>query len=466
MMFPAKLFRFTITCLAAATLAIGGAQAAPNPKYASLVIDADTGKVLHAENANAVRYPASLTKLMTLYLAFEALDKGKMTLDTRMKVSQKAARMPQTNISLRQGETITVRDAIKALVVRSANDVAVVMAEHLGKTEWGFGLKMTSKARELGMKNTVFRNASGLPDSKQYSTARDLAVLAMALRSHYPQYYHFFKTTSFTYKGRTYGSHNRAMARIPGADGLKTGFINASGFNLITSIERNNRHLVGVVLGGRTAASRDTHMVELVERSYAKLDTVPTTQFASHTAPVPVAKPGSNTTYERMQLARADSPRPVAKPSAFDVIDNDRDASPASSSHNTGFIAASYTPSATGGGVRSLGTLKGQFQPVSYTTTAPVTSVSGESGWGIQVGAFSAESDAIAAATRATALASQPLARASMNVSSMASNSGGSIYRARLTHLTEDEARNACRALIANNESCFVYQADGAESHL
>lgn len=226
------------------------AVAKANPKYASLVIDADTGQVLFGRYSKARRYPASLTKMMTLYMLFEQLDKGKMSYNTRLKVSKRAASMPQTNISLRAGDRIRVSDAIKALIVRSANDVAVVVAEAIGKTEWNFGLMMTRKARSMGMYNTVFRNASGLPNRKQYSTARDMATLAIRLQRDYPQYFHHFKTQHFTHKGTTYKSHNKLLRSYPGVDGIKTGYTIASGFNLVSSVNKNGHRLIGVVMGG------------------------------------------------------------------------------------------------------------------------------------------------------------------------------------------------------------------------
>ena len=200
-----------------------------NPRSASIVIDADTGAVLHESHADASRYPASLTKMMTLYLLFEAIEQHKMTLDSHMPVSAHAASMPSTNIGLRTGDSISVREAIPALIVRSANDVAAVVAEALGTSETNFGRMMTEKARKLGMHSTTFRNASGLPNNEQKTTARDMVTLSMRLIKDFPKYYHFFSTQSFSHKGTVYKSHNRMVRNTPGVDGLKTGFIRASG---------------------------------------------------------------------------------------------------------------------------------------------------------------------------------------------------------------------------------------------
>lgn len=240
-------------------------------KFSALVVDASTGRVLYEKNAGNIRYPASLTKMMTLYLTFDALKKGRITMDTMMQVSSKAASAPQTNIALRKGDRLAVRDAIASLVVRSANDAALVIGEALGGTEWNFALMMTQKGRELGMKNTVFRNPNGLPDNKQYTTAYDMARLAIALRRDFPEYYPFFKLQSFEYDGVVYPSHNRVMERYDGADGVKTGYINASGFNLVTSVRRDGYNLVGVIMGGSTASSRDSMMIDMLDRTIAQL---------------------------------------------------------------------------------------------------------------------------------------------------------------------------------------------------
>ncbi|MDX1267461.1 MAG: D-alanyl-D-alanine carboxypeptidase family protein, partial [Oceanisphaera sp.] len=243
-------------------------QAQANPRYAAIVLDADSGEVLHASSADAARYPASLTKMMTLYLLFEAMDKGLMRTDTAMPVSAHAASMPQTNISLKKGERLRVRDAIPALVVRSANDVAVVVAEALGGTESEFARMMTAKARSMKMTATTFRNASGLPDNAQASTARDLAILSLRLMKDFPQHYHYFSTASFSFRGKTYYSHNRMVKNYAGVDGMKTGYIRASGFNVATSAVRGERRLIGVVMGGNTAQSRDAQMAKLLDSGF------------------------------------------------------------------------------------------------------------------------------------------------------------------------------------------------------
>ena len=234
-------------------------------KYAAIVVDANTGRVLFEKNSRDARYPASLTKMMTLYLLFEALDAGRVSLDTQIPVSAYAAKRPPSKIGFKPGQTIDVRSAILALAVRSANDVAAAVGEFLGGSEERFAAMMTAKARALGMQSTTFRNASGLPDEGQHTTAHDMAILGMALRRHFPHHYHYFSNREFTFAGKVIRGHNNLLGKVVGADGLKTGYIRASGFNLVTSVGRGGRRIVAVVMGGETAKSRDAHMEELIE---------------------------------------------------------------------------------------------------------------------------------------------------------------------------------------------------------
>lgn len=235
-----------------------------NPAFATIMIDANSGAVLQATNPDSLRHPASLTKIMTLYMLFERLEQGKISLDTEMPVSSFASSQSPTKLGLRPGQTLRVEDAIKGLVTRSANDAAVVIAEALAGDEEDFAKAMTRKARALGMSRTVYRNASGLPDSAQVTTARDQSVLGRAIQDRFPRYYRYFATTSFVYRGRSIRNHNRLLGSVEGIDGIKTGYTRASGFNLVSSMKRGNRYLVGVVLGGRSGGSRDAAMRTLL----------------------------------------------------------------------------------------------------------------------------------------------------------------------------------------------------------
>ena len=245
-------------------------------KDAALIEDGQTGKVLYARNETALRHPASLTKMMTLYLLFDALRGRRITMDTPMPVSVHAAQQKPTKLSLRPGQTINVETAIRAIVIRSANDVAVVIAEALGGTESHFAEMMTAKARQLGMKDTNYHNASGLPDPLQITTATDLAILARHVAYDYPQYFPYFGTAGFTYKGVYYPTHDNLIGRYQGADGIKTGYTGASGFNLASSVVRNGVHIVGIVMGGRTAVRRDIEMMHLLDVEFAQIDANPT----------------------------------------------------------------------------------------------------------------------------------------------------------------------------------------------
>ena len=245
-------------------------------KDAALILDGETGRTLYSRNATAERHPASLTKMMTLYLLFEALKRGDLNLQSTLAISQHAASQRPTNLHLYAGDSIPLETAIKAIVVRSANDVAVAIAEALGGTEGHFAELMTAKARALGMRDTFYHNASGLPDNLQITTANDLAILARHLAYDFPQYFPYFATPAFSFRGTTYVTHDNLIGRYDGADGIKTGYTGASGFNLVSSVVRNNMHIVGIVMGGRTARRRDGEMMHLLDDAFAQINQNPT----------------------------------------------------------------------------------------------------------------------------------------------------------------------------------------------
>lgn len=382
------------------------------PQPASYVVDVDTGKVLKSENPDAQRYPASLTKMMTLYLTFDALKKGHLKLDQTIPVSEHAASQPQTNIALQPGERIAVKDAILSIVVRSANDSAVTLGEALGGTESDFAKKMTAQARSLGMKNTAFHNASGLPDPLQHTTARDMAKLGLALRTDFPQYFSFFKTESFTYRGTTYVTHNHVMTRYEGVDGIKTGFIRASGYNVVTSANRDGHHLVAVVMGGTTWRARDDKMIALLDQSF--------TQLASLSGKKPV------------QLASAERRHVMAFPAKAES--NDEAAEGEGDTPGDDMKASSET-----------------------STSVPSQNQTGAK-WGIQVGAFARASEATAAASHAVEQAPQELGASVVTVSY--DKNLTPVHRAQLINLSQNQAENACRKLTAAHQPCFVYKVN------
>lgn len=263
-----------------------------NPKYASIVMDAETGAILSQSHADKKLHPASLTKIMTLLLVFDALERGDIRLRDRVRISRHAANMVPSKLGLPVGSSIRVEDAIYALVTKSANDIAVALAEHLAGSETRFAQYMTGRAKGIGMNSTNFRNASGLHNKYQVTTARDMAKLARYIVRRYPNYYRYFSTRSFTYRGKTYGNHNRLMNSYKGMDGFKTGYINASGFNLVASAKRNGRRLIGVVFGGRTSKTRNSHMAVILDKGFKKADRIRIAKVDK--LPIPKQKPGTN----------------------------------------------------------------------------------------------------------------------------------------------------------------------------
>lgn len=404
-------------------------QVLANPRYASIVIDASSGEVLHESNADASRYPASLTKMMTLYMLFEAIEQGKMTLDTAMKVSIHAASMPQTNISLRVGDTLSVRDAIPALIVRSANDAASVVAEALGDTETNFAKLMTAKANQLGMTSTTFRNASGLPNNAQKTTARDMAILSTRLMKDFPQYYHYFSTQSFSFKGNTYNSHNRMVRNTHGVDGLKTGFIRASGFNVATSAKRSDRRVIAVVMGGQTAASRDQHMAKLLDRSFSQGGSAKNTlNIATKvliTPPVPAAKPTLAVTLNK--------PDPAA------ILRGEMPVSTHPPVYTTGFV----TPNS----------VKSAEAPQNTPTKMPT--INRDDYWAVQIGSYNEPDRAHAQAQAATRWVAGEVAVVEVEISNR------TVYRARLVGFHKKQAHTACQNLSRHGMDCLVVRSHG-----
>ena len=409
-------------------------SAQANSKYAAIVVDADTGNVLFSRRADSQRYPASLTKMMTLYMLFESLEKGDLTMTSPLTTSARAAGQSPSKLNLKPGQKIKVRDAILALVVRSANDVAVVVAEELGGTEANFAKLMTRKAREIGMTKTTFRNASGLPNSRQLTTARDMYTLGLRLQQHFPQFYGFFATDEFTWGARTYRSHNKLVGKFRGTDGIKTGYTRASGFNLVASVRRDNRHLIGVVMGGKSSRTRNQHMRDILTRGFVAVAKQPVPKTAISAAPpIPKARP------TKVQLVGV-APRP--KPGEEAQGDTDiHDPSEGHSSSNQGERVASLT--ATPGIQPAFG------QPAAAPTDD----------WQVQIGAYSDEFSAVSRLDSARRAARGALdGKTSTIVPITASNE--TLYRARFGNFTEEEAVKVCESLQQNGFLCFKVKAD------
>ena len=276
--------------------------------YAALVVDAKTGAVLYEKNADNLRFPASVTKVMTLYLVFEDLERSRISLDSRITMSANCAAAAPSKLGLRPGQSLRVEDGIKALVTKSANDVACAFAENLEGSEAGFADRMTRKARAVGMSKTVFRNASGLPNPTHVSTARDLVTLGRAIQDRFPRYYGYFGTRVFNFAGRTMPNHNKLLGRVEGVDGIKTGYTNASGFNLLTSVKSQGRSIVAVVMGGRTGPSRDAHMRELIALN------LPKAQSGSRTAPLVAENDRGSRSTRPAVMASVPTPLPLPAP--------------------------------------------------------------------------------------------------------------------------------------------------------
>ncbi len=303
--------------------------------FSAIVVDANSGRTLYSVAEDGLRHPASVTKVMTLYLLFEQLEKGAMTLQTRVPVSEHAAAQEPSKLGVKPGSTISIDDAIKAVVTRSANDVAVAIAEAIGHDESAFADMMTRKARALGMASTVYRNASGLPNDEQVTTARDLSILGRSLEERFPRYFKYFSTREFEYAGRTIGSHNHLLGRVDGVDGIKTGYTRASGFNLLASVHRDGRSLIAVVMGGRSAGARDRIMENLIDDHIAEASTVHTAAMVAEASDAeqpdaPAAESRASRPQPRPMVVTASVPAraPSGPPPAAEGDNSDEDGAP------------------------------------------------------------------------------------------------------------------------------------------
>ena len=368
-------------------------------KYASFIINENTKRIYHNANADTRNYPASLTKIMTLYLVFDALKSKKISMNSKFKVSKRATRQPPSKLNLSAGSNITVKNAILALITKSANDVATVIAENLGKSERNFAKLMTRKAKKLGMTRTTFRNASGLPNRGQLSTARDMATLGIAIRKNHPNFFKLFKTKSFIYKGIKYTNHNNLLGSYSGTDGIKTGYTNASGFNLVASVERNGQRIIGVVFGGKKARSRDKHMVTLLNK-YFKTS---------------LSKP----------LVR------IAKPSELPKI-------------RPKIVMAEKN-------------IKNFKIPPKITNNIIPNNV--EEDWFIQIGAFKNRLNAHKAARNARNIVPEQLGNLPASLSKITKSSTNNnlqyLWRVRFVELAENQARSVCAELWTSGLSCI-----------
>lgn len=420
----AWIFALTFFC------AILSLQASPaQAGYAHFIMDANTGKVLASRNADVLNHPASLTKMMTLYMTFEALHAGRLRWDQKITMSKNGASVIPSKLYVRQGQTFTVREAVYGMIVKSANDMAEGMGDHLGGSEARFAEMMTRKARQLGMSKTVFRNASGLPSKSQVTTARDMARLGLALQRDFPKEYGLFAMESFSFRGKRIRGHNNLMYRYQGMDGIKTGYTNASGFNLVSAINHNGRRVVGVVLGGKTARSRDAQMAALLDKAMPQAS-------RSRNSEQLVASANVSRTFD---VAAAVPPAAVPLP-----MFAERRADPVAMQIAT-----------------ANGQMADMMQVSAIPRPAPTAATTGErSRWEVQI-----------AATDSEAAARSLLANARSNIGSYtgiapyteAVQSGSAtLYRARFTGFEDQSsAVSACKELKAQSYACVVMTSEG-----
>lgn len=482
-----------------------GGQSSYSPPYAAIVVDANSGGVLHAVNADSLRHPASLTKIMTLYLLFERLEAAKIKLNTPLTVSATAASQAPSKLGLKPGSTIEVEDAIRALVTKSANDIAVVIAESLADDEDEFAAVMTQKARALGMTRTTYRNASGLPDDEQVTTARDQSLLGRAIQERFPRYYRYFATPSFRFRGNVMRNHNRLLGQVEGLDGIKTGYTNASGFNLVSSVKRNNRHIVAVVLGGASASSRDARMRALIAQHVAEasprrtaaalLDSSDDTRTASRTEkPLkPDAAPVAALAETRPAAGSADpikpilvktvkvklgtvqtaslAPRlPTPNPIREEAIQTQPDPAPQAVVEPAPDIRlpsprpAEAKPVDTVEPAQVVNVLPADadkkftgmtLAKADARAPAPAPTSRAHSGWMIQIGAFEAEKEAKDRLNSAQFKARALLAKADPFTEAIVKGDK-TYYRARFAGLEKEQAEAACKHLKRNDIVCMT----------
>lgn len=472
-------------------------------QFAALVVDGNTGRELYGRDENALRHPASLTKVMTLYLLFEQLEKGRLRLDSRIPISAHAAVQPPTKIGLRPGQTISVDNAIQAIVTQSANDIAVAIAESLGGSESNFAAMMTSKAHALGMTRTHYVNASGLPDNAQLTTAHDLTLLGRAIQERFPRYYHYFSLRFFHFHGIAYHNHNHLLGRVAGMDGIKTGYTRASGFNLLTSVKRNNHFIIAVVLGGTSWASRDRIMDNLIA---AHIDDGSTRHTAPLIAEAPrngKAKNKREETAERRddELANGEAapvkaeammpagkpmplgaPIPVARPRPAYVsaapkpmpLDDSQASLESRHVKRAYFDGSTERPTMSSATPTSLRWVVGAAPAKEHAANAKpfvkaegvhtaeeATSVEAQrpamarTGWMIQIGATDHIAQASELLARAKAQEPHSLSRAKPFTEKIRKGSE-TFYRARFAGLEANTAEAACRSLKRSGFACFA----------
>ena len=462
----------------------GGEMLSPRG-LAAIVVDGRSGRIIFGQNEHERRHPASVTKVMTLYLLFEQLEKGALRLDSPLMISEWAASQAPTKLGLRPGSSIAVEDAIKAVVTKSANDIAVAIAENIGGDEESFARMMTAKAHALGMNDSHFANASGLPNSEQITTAHDLAVLGRAIQERFPRYYRYFSTHSFAYRGEVMRNHNHLLGRVEGMDGIKTGYTRASGYNLLTSVRRGRRHIVAVVLGGRTAGARDRYMESLIERHIASAgeahiaraeEDEPTAERgeARESKAAVDAREAEDAAVQEKPLAYDRAPAPRAEPSPAEAkarpafVSGIKSRAEAESAQRN--VKAAAAERAADDGSTSRAAAKSGRRDLAATTPSALKRAEAEektqvikieaargakASWAIQLGAVDDVDKANALLARARSQDRQ-LPASAKPYTEKVQKGHETLYRARFAGLEEDSAAAACRSLKRSGFSCFA----------
>ncbi|TPI42185.1 D-alanyl-D-alanine carboxypeptidase [Mesorhizobium sp. B3-1-6] len=459
-------FKAIMVAALAVTIVAADVASALAARSAAIVVDAKTGKVLYSADANGRRYPASLTKMMTLYLTFEALAKGRISKNTPVPFSAHASAEAPTKLGVRPGGSVPVETAILSIVTKSANDSATALGEMLGGSEDNFARMMTAKARQLGMNGTVFRNANGLPDPGQFTTAHDMAMLGIALREHYPQYYGYFSQRSFLYGRQRINGHNRLLGRIRGVDGIKTGYTRASGYNLVSSVADGDRRLVAVVMGGASGRSRDNQMAALINTYLPRASTRGGGDL--------IAKGGDNTikTLAKVFLPKHDAPTPDAKPATDDTVVASADEDVQDDAQQ---IAEETKPVIKVKKVKTVAVAAMAPAPESQETSPqvvtayaepapaapaidPVKTSSVPSGWVVQVASSPTKTGAQALLDQTAKQAPRILADAS-GFTVAFDKDGTTYYRARFGGFgSKGAAWKACDALKRKKISCYAVE--------
>ena len=444
------------------------------PQFSAIAVDARTGKILFGSAIDAPRHPASLTKVMTLYVLFQDLKAGRLKLTSDLKMSQRAASMQPSKLGVKPGSTISVEDAIKALITRSANDVASAIGENLEGTEANFAARMTRTARAIGMSKTTFKNASGLPNPAQVTTARDYATLSLRIQRDFPEYYPYFRISSFNYGKQTIRTHNRLLGKFQGTDGIKTGYIRASGFNLTTSAKRGNKRIVGVVMGGSSGGARDKYMMAMLEKAFPKCvdgqmiaaaagtsegASVPETKIA---VVLPKEKPVTDKKGldKKIQVASiADDPAPAEETNFEKLMANPDDVS----APDTKVLEAKIEETAVASteepdAAAEPAPAKLPFE-VKKEVKAPAEKkvvASVESSWNIQIGAYPKKEEARLKLKEIRASGYKFLS-GKQAITVQVQKGTKTVYRARFSGFTQKTAKAACAQLSKKGLTCMAF---------